>query len=77
MMAKRDDSAYSPLRGHVPKDLYIKFKIYCIEDGMDNSQALENVLRFYFEYRDEVVPKSDTATEFEKIRGKRAKEKSV
>ena len=69
-MAKRDDPTYSPLRGHVPRELYEQFKVYCIQEKMDNSEALENVLKFYFEYRNEVAPKSEMVTEFEKIRSK-------
>lgn len=62
MVTKREDPAYSPLRGHVPKELYKRFKAYCVEEEMDNSEALENVLKFYFEYRDELAPKSDIVT---------------
>jgi|GEM_PF-6372218 len=76
-MAKKEDPAYSPLRGHVPKDLYKRFKAYCVEEEMDNSQALENVLKFYFDYREKVAPKSEIATEFEKIQKKRTKGKSA
>ena len=66
-MSKREDPDYKPLRGHVPINLYKKFKTYCVQEGMDNSEGLENVIKFYFDYRKKVLPTSDMATEFEKI----------
>jgi hypothetical protein len=52
MPAKKEDSGYAALRGHIPKDLYKRFKILCLERGVDNSQGLEDLLREYFELRD-------------------------
>jgi len=77
IMSKREDPDYKPLRGHVPINLYKRFKAYCVQEDMDNSEGLENVLKFYFDYRKKVAPKSDKESEFEKIGGKRARKKSV
>ena len=48
MSAKKESPEYAALRGHVPKDLYKRFKIFCLERGIDNSQGLEDLLRDYF-----------------------------
>jgi len=52
MPAKKDDPDYVAIRGHVPKELYRKFKVFCLEREVDNSQGLENLLSEYFEMRD-------------------------
>ena len=52
MPAKKEDSGYAALRGHIPKDLYRQFKILCLERGVDNSQGLEDLIREYFELKD-------------------------
>lgn len=52
MPAKKEDSGYAALRGHIPKDLYRRFKILCLERGVDNSQGLEDLIREYFELKD-------------------------
>lgn len=77
MVTKREDPAYTPLRGHIRKELYKRFKAFCVEEELDNSEGLENVLKFYFDYRKKVAPKNDVANEFEKIRSKRTRKKSV
>jgi hypothetical protein len=46
---KKDDPNYSPVRGHVPNELYKKFKIFCLDHGVDNSEGLELLLSEYFE----------------------------
>jgi hypothetical protein len=46
---KKDDPNYSVVRGHVPNELYKKFKIFCVDRGMDNSEGLEQLLAEYFE----------------------------
>jgi hypothetical protein len=46
---KKDDPNYAVVRGHVPTDLYKRFKIFCVEKSVDNSEGLEIVLRDYFE----------------------------
>lgn len=50
--AKKDDPDYVAIRGHIPKELYKRFKVFCLEGEMDNSQGLENLLREYFEVKD-------------------------
>jgi hypothetical protein len=53
MPAKKADSGYAALRGHIPKDLYKRFRIHCLERDVDNSQGLEDLLREYFESKDQ------------------------
>lgn len=50
---KKKDPNYGLVRGLLPQELLKKFKIYCIENGVDNSQGIENLLREYFEWKDE------------------------
>ena len=57
MPAKKTDSGYAALRGHIPKDLYKRFRIHCLERDVDNSQGLEDLLREYFEVKEN---KADT-----------------
>jgi hypothetical protein len=45
---KKDDPNYSVVRGHVPNELYKKFKIFCVDRGVDNSEGLEQLLAEYF-----------------------------
>jgi hypothetical protein len=52
MPAKKADSGYAALRGHIPKDLYKRFRIHCLERDVDNSQGLEDLIREYFEFKD-------------------------
>ncbi|MGD2181800.1 hypothetical protein [Lusitaniella coriacea] len=49
---KKKDPNYSLIRGFVPQDLFKRFKLYCIDNGLDNSQGLEELLREYFEWQD-------------------------
>jgi hypothetical protein len=49
---KKDDPNYAVVRGHVPIDLYKRFKFFCVEKGVDNSEGLEVVLQGYFEWQD-------------------------
>lgn len=49
MPAKKDDPNYVAIRGHVPKNIYKKFKVFCLEREVDNSQGLEDLLNEYFE----------------------------
>lgn len=67
MPAKKEDSGYAALRGHIPKDLYRRFKILCLERGVDNSQGLEDLIREYFELKDgdkhqDIVPVNPDST---------------
>jgi hypothetical protein len=52
MPAKKTDSGYAALRGHIPKDLYKRFRIHCLERDVDNSQGLEDLIHEYFELKD-------------------------
>jgi hypothetical protein len=49
---KKDDPNYAPVRGHVPVELYKKFKIFCLDRGVDNSEGLELLLSEYFELKE-------------------------
>jgi len=49
---KKDDPSYAAVRGHVPKELYKRFRLYCLEREVDNSQGLEDLLKEFFEYKD-------------------------
>lgn len=49
---KKKDPNYGLIRAFVPQDLLRKFKLYCIDNGLDNSQGLESLLREYFEEKD-------------------------
>jgi len=51
--AKKEDPGYAALRGHIPKNLLKRFKLFCVERGVDNSQGLEDLIREYFELKDE------------------------
>lgn len=50
---KKDDPNYAAVRGHVPKELQLRFKMWCLEKGVDNSQGLEDLLQEYFEMKDQ------------------------
>ena len=50
---KKDDPNYAVVRGHVPIELYKQFKIFCVERGSDNSEGLEQLLREYFELKNQ------------------------
>lgn len=50
--AKKEDPGYAALRGHIPKSLYKRFKMFCLERGVDNSQGLEDLIHEYFEFKD-------------------------
>ena len=50
---KKKDPNYGLVRGFVPQDLLKRFKIYCVENGVDNSQGLENLISEYFEWKDQ------------------------
>ncbi|MBD2303209.1 GIY-YIG nuclease family protein [Nostoc sp. FACHB-190] len=49
---KKDDPDYVALRGHIPKELFKRFKMFCLEKEVDNSQGLEYVLQEYFSLED-------------------------
>jgi hypothetical protein len=50
--AKKEDPDYAALRGHIPKSLYKRFKMFCLERNVDNSQGLEDLIHEYFEFKD-------------------------
>jgi hypothetical protein len=50
---KKDDPNYSAVRGHVPNALYKKFKLFCLDGGVDNSEGLEQLLAEYFESKEQ------------------------
>ena len=52
MLAKKDNPDYKVIRGHVPKELYKRFKVFCLDHSADNSQGLEILLTEYFELKD-------------------------
>jgi hypothetical protein len=58
---KKKDPNYGLVRGFVPQDLLKRFKIYCIENDVDNSQGLENLLREYFEWKDQLAQQQTAA----------------
>ena len=68
---KKDDPKYAAIRGHVPIDLYKKFKFFCVERGVDNSQGLEDLLQEYFEGEDQPTKKPASDTAGSKGRGKK------
>ena len=44
MAQKKVDPAYADLRGHVPKYLFKRFRMYAVEHDLNNSEALERLL---------------------------------
>lgn len=52
MATKKEDPDFTVLRGHVPKELFKRFKVFCIEEDLDNSEGLERVVQGYFESAD-------------------------
>lgn len=69
---KKQDPNYGIVRGFVPQDLLKRFKIYCVELGVDNSQGLESLLTEFFQYKDNQKPVSLTSstTESKRTEGK-------
>lgn len=49
MSTKKIDPEYTVLRGHVPKELFKRFKMYAVDQDMNNSEALESLLREHFD----------------------------
>ncbi len=71
---KKDDPNYAVVRGHVPIDLYKRFKFFCVEKGVDNSEGLEVVLREYFEWQDTQQSELSASGSGGKGRGKKGSE---
>lgn len=62
---KKDDPNYAPVRGHVPVELYKKFKIFCLDRSVDNSEGLELLLTEYFESQEKPQPEPEPPAETE------------
>ncbi len=74
---KKDDPNYAPVRGHVPIELYKKFKIFCLDRGVDNSEGLEVLLTEYFESKEEPPqPAKPTKNSGSKSRGRKGDDSS-
>lgn len=68
--AKKEDPGYAALRGHIPKTLYKRFKMFCLERGVDNSQGLEDLIGEYFEWKDKQEQEDSTPKTAESNRSK-------
>ncbi len=49
MASKKANPGYVDLRGHVPRELIRRFRIYALDNGLNHSQALETLLRERFD----------------------------
>lgn len=63
MPGKKDDPNYQIVRGHVPKELAKRFKLYCVENSVDNSQGLENILTEHLQPKEEQHLDKETASQ--------------
>ncbi len=57
---KRKSPDYDVLRGLVPIELIRRFKIFCMDNNLDNSEGLEKILNDYFtepSKKDEILTK--------------------
>jgi hypothetical protein len=52
LVHKKTDPKYGLLRGHIPKALLKRFKNYCLENELDYSQGLEDVVTTFFHLLD-------------------------
>lgn len=52
MVHKKTDPRYGLIRGHVPKGLLKRFKTYCLDNDLDYSQGLEDILTTFFDLLD-------------------------
>lgn len=52
MVHKKTDPRYALVRGHIPKALLKRFKHYCLENELDYSEGLEDVLTIFFDLLD-------------------------
>lgn len=52
MVHKKTDPRYALVRGHIPKALLKRFKKYCLDNELDYSQGLEDVLTTFFDLLD-------------------------
>ena len=51
MATKRKDPDYEQVSGYVHKDLALKFRIICMTERLTQSDALEQALRFWIEFK--------------------------
>lgn len=57
LASKKDDSNYEQIRGHVPKDLAMQFRLACTARKLDYSQGVEAALRHWLTYLEEQAQK--------------------
>jgi hypothetical protein len=64
LASKKDDPNYEQVRGHVPQDLAMRFRVACTLRKLDYSQGIETALEFWLahleENSSEEKPKSDS-----------------
>lgn len=51
MVTKNKSPDYSQVTGHVLKEVALRFKVYCTEQGLTISEAVETALIEYLEKR--------------------------
>jgi hypothetical protein len=51
MATRRKDPDYEQVSGYVHKDLALKFRIICMTERLTQSDALEQALRFWIEFK--------------------------
>jgi hypothetical protein len=51
MATKRNDPSYEQVSGYIHKDLALKFRIICTTERLTQSDALEEALKFWTEFR--------------------------
>lgn len=59
LVSKKDDPNYEPVRGHVPKDLAMQFRIACTVRKLDNSQGIQTALEFWLAHLEENEPSQE------------------
>lgn len=72
LVHKKTDPRYGLVRGHIPKALLKRFKNYCLENELDYSQGLEDVLTTFFGLLDKgdvLAAKTRNTTIADLIRG--------
>jgi hypothetical protein len=53
LVHKKTDPRYGLVRGHIPKALLTRFKRYCLDNELDYSQGLEDILTTFFNLLDQ------------------------
>ncbi len=59
-MGKKDDPSYEQLRGHVPKALARQFKQFCLDQELDYSKGLQQILEDFFQAQQLYVVESES-----------------